>query len=259
LTCPARIERLFEVPSARCLSLLAPLLAAWSVALPARAQLPIVTAEPEAETAPSVEAPPAPAPVPAVPAALPTPTAPEVVVPAKAELITQGPPPIADDDDDDRPLEPKRAWYGWQTLVVDGAAFSALFIGAAINGSSGGGDDGGAFVAAGLLGYEFGPGIVHFVHRNPGRGFASFGVRLGMPLAGAVLGASLFSNCDGYRCQDEGAAAGLLLGMAGAIALDAAVFAYDDRKPRAASRTPTLLPMASLLPGRAWLGIAGSL
>jgi hypothetical protein len=109
------------------------------------------------------------------------------------------------------------------------------------------------------LGYEFGPGIVHFVHRNPGRGFASFGVRLGMPLAGAFLGASLFSNCDGYNCEQDGAGAGFLLGMAGAIAIDAAVFAYDDRRAPPTHVGPRLVPLASLRPGRAWVGFGGEL
>jgi len=238
---------------------------AWSVALPARAQLPIQVDEPEEPPVEATPLPPAPPPVePKVPLAPPAPTAPstetpQAVTPARAAVITQGPPPITDDDDDDdRPLEPRRVWYGWQTLVVDGAAFSTLLIGAAANGSSGG-DDGSALVGIGLLGYEFGPGIVHFVHRNPGRGFASFGVRFGMPLAGAVLGASLASNCDGYQCEGDGAAVGLLLGMAGAIALDAAVFAYDSRKPEPRGTLTTLMPVASLRPGRAWVGIAGSL
>jgi hypothetical protein len=262
LTCSTLTETLSRLPLAFRIKFLASLLAACSVALPVRAQLPIVTDESEATPAGDAPplTPPAEPPAPPSPPAAPDPTRPEVVTPAKAEVIKLGAPPIADDDDDDdRPLEPRRVWYGWQTLVVDGAAFSTLLIGAVANGSSGSGDGGSTLVGIGLLGYEFGPGIVHFVHRNPGRGFASFGVRLGLPLAGAVLGASLSSNCDGYRCEEGGAGAGLILGMLGAIALDAAVFAYDTRKPPPRGTTTTLMPVASLLPGRAWLGVAGSL
>jgi hypothetical protein len=172
------------------------------------------------------------------------------------EVIGFGQHPYGDDDDELPALVPRRTWYGWQTLLVDGVALSAVLLGAGLDRA---GNDGGVVTAFGLLGYELGPGIVHFVHRNPGRGFASFGVRLGMPLAGAFLGASFSSNCDGYRCEEDGAAAGFLLGMAGAIAIDAAVFAYDDRRPRAQRAALGLVPLASLQPGRAWIGFGGEL
>jgi hypothetical protein len=174
-------------------------------------------------------------------------------------VIGFGQHPYDDDDDEPPAMAPRRTWYGWQTLIVDGAALSALLLGAAIDGS---GTDGGNVALLGLLGYEFGPGIVHFVHRNPGRGFASFGVRLGMPLTGAFLGASVSSNCDGYRCEADGAALGFLLGMAGAIAIDAAVFAYDERRPsaeRATRASSSWAPLVSVQPGRAWVGVGGRL
>lgn len=235
------------------------LAAVTSTSLPVCAQLPLVSVEgeptpPPAESAPVEDASPpvvAPAPGPS-PAASP-------LAPAKAGVIGFGQHPYAYDDDADlAALAPKRTWYGWQTLAVDGASLSAVLVGAALDRRDSG-PDGGVVTALGLLGYELAPGIVHFVHRNPGRGFASFGVRLGMPLAGAVLGASLASNCDGYNCEEDGAAVGLLLGMAGAIAIDASVFAYDDRRPQATRATPRVVPLASLQPGRAWLGLGGEL
>lgn len=194
----------------------------------------------------------------------PAPPSAEVVpppAPARADVIGFGQHPYDDDEDDEHPLglAPRRTWYGWQTLVVDGAALSAILLGAAIDGS---GRDGGDVALLGLLGYELGPGIVHFVHRNPGRGFASFGVRLGMPLTGAFLGASVSSNCDGFRCEEDGAALGFLLGMAGAIAIDAAVFAFDERRPRperTSGATRGLTPLVSVVPGRAWVGVGGRL
>lgn len=232
------------------------LLAVTTWSLPARAQLPVFLTDTE-EPAPP-EASPVAAPPPAVAAPPPAVAAPPPpLAPAKAEVIGFGQHPYDDDDDDVPAVGPRRTWYGWQTLIVDGASLSSVLLGASLERSSGSG--GGALVGAGLLGYEFGPGIVHFVHRNPGRGFASFGVRLGMPLAGAFLGASLFSNCDGYQCEGDGAGAGFLLGMVGAIAIDAAVFAYDDQRSRAPRAGPRLLPLASLRPGHAWLGIGGEL
>lgn len=248
------------------------LLAASSFAPEARAQLPVVAPESDVEPAavpavPAVPVAPAPAAVPVQapppaaaqpPVAVPSPASPLTLAPARAEVIAVGQHSYDDDDDDDDPsLAPRRVWYGWQTLIVDGASLSAVLLGAALD--QGSTSDGAPFAVVGLLGYELGPGIVHFVHRNPGRGFASFGVRLAMPLTGAFLGASVSSNCDGYQCESDGAAAGLLLGMAGAIAIDAAVFAYDDRRPRATRARPRLMPLASLVPGRAWVGLGGEL
>lgn len=233
---------------------LAPLL---SFARPAGGQIPVYRAEPDPLVIePAVAA--TPAPVAATPESAPAATPLPALPPARAEMISK--PARASDldyEDDETASEPapRRGWYGWQTLIVDGASLSALVLGAGL--SNGDGDAGG-LVALGLLGYEFGPGIVHFVHRNPGRGFASMGLRLGMPLAGAFFGASAASNCDGFLCEAEGAAAGLLLGMAGAIALDAALFAYDEQ-PVKSPRMGWWVPRLAVTPRRAWIGIAGSL
>jgi len=251
-------------PTARC-TLVGCFLALASLSWPAAAQLPLAAPEPEApsEDAPSVVAPsgvaePLPAPS-AFPNAAPSPAPPGARGPAKVVVIREPTPALDDDDDDDDvpALAPRRVWYGWQTLVVDAAGLSGLVLSAALSDSGASDSDVGALATFGLLSYELGPGIVHFVHRNPGRGFASFGMRLGLPLAGAFVGASVSSNCDGFLCEADGAAAGLLLGMGGAIAIDAAVFAYDDRRPSRARAK--LVPVASFVPGRAWLGLAGEL
>jgi outer membrane usher protein FimD/PapC len=110
---------------------------------------------------------------------------------------------------------------------------------------------------AGLLGYELAPGIVHFAHRNAGRAFASFGIRLGMPLAGAFLGGAAISDCSGDDCQATGIGLGFLLGMGGAIALDAALLAYESPEPR--RQAARVMPVVSLARGHAWLGLAGEL
>lgn len=252
------------------LALFASLAALFSYERPAAAQIPVFPA-PEAEpSAAPPESPPGattPAaaeplpPPPAAPEALPPPPVPPAgasspegaLAPRKAAIITRPtPPPANADDDADDQLDvdddaTQAHWYGWQTLIADGASLSALL--------AGGQEE--SLVALGLLGYEFAPGIIHFAHRNPGRGFASFGIRLGMPLAGAFIGAALASNCNDNLCEAGGAAVGLLAGMGGAIAIDAAVFAYDD--PKHPGRRVGLVPLVSLLPGRAWVGVAGQL
>jgi hypothetical protein len=182
--------------------------------------------------------------------------------PARTEVISaQRRTPIRDEEgDDDESDEPgptlgsRRHWYGWQTLTVDGASFTLLMLAGADGGRSS--DE---MATAALLGYGFGAGIVHFAHGNPGRGFASFGVRLGMPLAGAIVGAGLDSGCNSYLCEKNGAAIGLLLGMGGAIAIDAAVFAYDDPVPHADRHQLSLMPVVQLGRERALLGVSGQL
>jgi hypothetical protein len=49
-----------------------------------------------------------------------------------------------------------------------------------------------------------------------------------------------------------------LIGMAGAVALDAAVFAYDDAKPPF-GRHLGLVPLVSVTPRLAWFGVGGDL
>lgn len=163
------------------------------------------------------------------------------------------------DDHDDEPAGPQspseRSWYGWQTLTADGISLAVLLA----SGLSGGSDRvEGLLGSSALLGYGFAPGVIHFAHRNPGRGLASFGVRLGMPLVGAFVGATLASGCDGFLCEASGAGVGALLGIGGAIAIDAAVFAYEDARPTTSS-IPRLRPLFSVTRERAWIGMSGAL
>lgn len=210
---------------------------------------------PIATEAPLPPPPPAPAPSPAPPTASSPPA------PAKTDhLASQGAqlPAREEEEVDDADLRrPRRVWYGWQTLTADGASMLLLLAGAAAASSHAAGDSGDTMVTLGLVGYEFAPGIIHFAHGNPGRGFASFGIRLGMPIAGIILGAASASGCDGFECEAGGAALGLLLGMGGAMALDAAVFAYDD--PERASDAARVLPLVGVTSNAAWIGLGGRL
>ena len=257
----------------------------FSFASPCSAQLPLFVAEPTPPSAATpaaaptdTTAPAAPPDAPAAPAALPQPPEPPTgAVPAdtlsgpaaaKADVITERKPATAAHDDEadvddgagaEEPTE-RRRWYGWQTLVTDGISLSALVVGASIESRETGGPGGGttSLLWLGFLGYEAAPAVVHAAHRNPGRAFASMGIRLGMPLAGAFLGASLASDCNRNLCEAGGAGVGVLLGMAGAIAIDAAVFSYDDAK-RAPSRRAGLRPLIAWTPHSAWVGLGGAL
>jgi hypothetical protein len=254
-----------------------PLFAALGLSSRAVAQIPFTPAAPasagENVPAPGPSSPVAeagaPAALPAAPAApapsiAPLPPAAAQPAPAKADQLKE--PPVtaveaASDDDaaldeEDSSTEgPRRTWYGWQTLTADGISTLLFITGASLAGR---GDETGETLAwASLAGYEFAPGVVHFVHENPGRGFASFGIRLGLPLAGAFVGAAAASGCSGYECEAGGAGAGFLLGMGGAIAIDAAVLAYDYPQP--SRRAARVLPVVSVAPGRTFVGLAGEL
>lgn len=181
--------------------------------------------------------------------------------PAKAVMLTEQHSAVAAADEQVKPKSApvaRRTWYGWQTLAADAATLST-FVAVGVIGERGGSDEVAAPLSViGVLGYEFAPGIVHFAHRHPGRGFASFGIRLGLPLAGALLGASVTSGCNGFLCEAGGAAVGSLVGVGGAIAIDAAVFAYDDPLPDARART-SLVPLVVLTRERALFGLGGAL
>jgi len=246
-----------------------------SYAAPTLAQIPVFQTEsepepePEASVAPPAEPAPAPAPAGIVPAAPAPGLSSSRTPPAKTDVITvpQASSAEADDDDEteDARLGSRRKWYGWQTLAADGTSLAALTVAVVLsNRAARGSDQKGVSANAtglvwfGLLGYELGPGVIHFVHKNPGRGFASMGVRLGLPLAGAIVGAAAASSCSGFACEEGGAGLGIALGMAGAIALDAAVFAYEDpQKPN--PHGLALAPLLSLTPRQAWVGFGGNL
>ena len=103
-------------------------------------------------------------------------------------------------------FEPR--WYGWQTLMVDGAA---ILIASDVS----------------VPIYVLGGPIVHWSHGNVGRGFGSLGLRVGAPL---LLAAAFVGGCDGngdVGCLGLGALMGLLLGAGAAIAIDAAAIARD--------------------------------
>jgi hypothetical protein len=242
-------------------------LAALVLTAPARAQMPFAARETEAAADPATD----PA---ATPEAPTQPTPPPVVAepraetgqpaPAKADTLKQATAPSDEseeyfEDEAGSTERPKRKWYGWQTLVADGISTTVFF--AAFNDDDAGGDNTNEALAwAGIFGYELAPAVVHFAHKNPGRGFASMGIRLGMPLAGAFLGGAAASACHGQDCTSTGIGLGFLLGMGGAIAIDAALLAFDypESTARSARRAP-IVPLLSLSVRHAFIGVQGAL
>jgi len=151
-------------------------------------------------------------------------------------------------------------WYGWQTLATDGAAI-VLLAGTAIasDGAPAGPLETTGYVL-GTLSYAFGGPIVHFAHRNPGRGFASFGLRVPAPIITSLAAMGVYCGLEpGEYCGLIGvpfAGAAILA----AIAIDAAVFAYDEVPIDGTEhRTFRMLPLVSVTRHSASLGLAPAL
>ncbi len=137
----------------------------------------------------------------------------------------------------ERPVAERTVWYGGETLLLDGAT-TALFVGSGVTAGQGKANVAGVLALGGVTTYLFGPPIVHFAHGRIGPGFASFGLRLVLPLETAfdgflIGGLAASRDRDGYvdaTGPAVGAAIGLVAGMALSSAIDAALLAkYKTR------------------------------
>lgn len=118
--------------------------------------------------------------------------------------------------------EEATVWYGWETLVIDGASLMTMLASLALDSQ-----DGAVLYLVGAGGYLLGPPTVHWARGHGLRGLGSLGMRVAGPslvVAGAL-------NCridfDGGSCPGAWM---IVLGFAGipaAIAVDAAVLAYE--------------------------------
>jgi hypothetical protein len=131
-----------------------------------------------------------------------------------------------------------RRWYGWQTLTADGVSLTVVpVLGAAIGKQ----DDGGRIALATAASYVLVPGIIHLVHGRPGAAAGSVGLRVALPIGGALLGYAAGSG--GHDGEDAAGLAlvGFVLGGMGASALDAAVLSretiHEQAKEGDASRS----------------------
>lgn len=142
-------------------------------------------------------------------------------------------------------------WYGWQTLIVDG---SVVLASAVVGPTS---DSFSATSALFLGGYLLGGPIVHFAHGEVGKGFGSLGLRVVLPLAGGVTGGLIgvsTSDGDGFAALGSfagGASIGVLVGAAGAILIDVAALAHEEKIVEEPARSGLrLVPSAGYDPRR---------
>jgi hypothetical protein len=94
---------------------------------------------------------------------------------------------------------PKRRWYGWQTLAMDGAA---LGLGALALGTYDGRGTGGALLGSAAISYyALGAPALHLLRDHPGKAVASLSLRVGLP--GLALGFGKLSQPEGCPASDE--------------------------------------------------------
>jgi hypothetical protein len=119
--------------------------------------------------------------------------------------------------------ETKTRWYGWQTLLLD-VTSAGIGLGGGAAGSS-------ALGAIGGVGYVFAPPILHAFHGRPWMTLLDLGMRLGLPIIGAVIGnatcgSSSSSSDSGFGCVGP-LVGGFFVGIGVAVVLDAAALSWE--------------------------------
>lgn len=139
---------------------------------------------------------------------------------------------VVNDDSPPSPStrRPTSHWYGWQTLIADGAALATTAVAP----------------VGGLALYCTGAPIVHLAHGRIKNAGLSVGLRVAGPFVGGLIGYGIGRAGDGDRGVSYGTAIlaflGLVGGGVGAIVVDHAVIAREpvneDDKPATASARP---------------------
>lgn len=152
---------------------------------------------------------------------------------AVSVLVTLGAAPRAHAE------EPARErWYGYQTMAVDATAIGLLAATGAIP------EGAQPWMAGGAIGlYALGPAVVHGANARGGAGLGSFGMRLGLPIVGALMGLGIGASSS-FKGLFELAGAGAFVGALTAMVLDAAFLARKTvpAEPGAPS-TPSALSL----------------
>lgn len=211
---------------------------------------PATPSSPAVSPATSSAAPSAPAtpPPPQAPAARPP--APPQAYPFPSSIYAPPtPPPLATATPPAAPPTVRR-WYGWQTLIADGASLAFALAGSQEN-SNRSSDNSEVLLGLGAAGFALGAPIIHWSHGHVGKGFLSLGLRVGTPLVAYKL------LSDGLEHEGEGRfALGLLLLLGwipASISIDAAVIAREN-VPAKVTLTPLLAPTR----GGGTLGLGGT-
>jgi len=147
-------------------------------------------------------------------------------------------------------------WYGWQTLLVDGAALSTVVGGFWLRPAN---QDWSVVSIAGIGAWALGAPVVHWAHGRTGVGFASLGLRFGLPALGALI--ALTPSCSGGECSGQALALAFGLTLIPApMVLDATWLARERQSAGAAGTAREGVewtPYINAFGDRRMLGVSG--
>lgn len=163
------------------------------------------------------------------------------------------------------PVATESYWYGWQTLIVDGASIGTMAIGGAAP----------PLALVGFGGYLIGPAFVHGANGNSRGAGLSIALRATLPLLGGLIGYASAGRCtdtDPEHKQFFGpcflhgfaeAGIGVVVGATLAIVIDTAAIARGERavesKPGdGRARVTGVAPSYDPKTGTAGLGLGGT-
>jgi hypothetical protein len=154
-------------------------------------------------------------------------------------------------------------WYGWQTLLADGAALSLVVGGASLQSNKTAQTGGGLLAVGGALTYVLGGPIIHVVNERALTGLASLGLRVGVPVGGTLLGAiggsAVCRDSSGnWICALVGGVIGFSVGILGAVIVDASVLARKPVAPAKEQQSVRWIPDLSLSPTGGSAGVRGT-
>ncbi|HEX4420797.1 MAG TPA: hypothetical protein VH165_22935 [Kofleriaceae bacterium] len=145
--------------------------------------------------------------------------------------------------------------YRWQLAMADLGTVALMF-----SGSDAG-------LLGGVMAYTLVAPTIHLAHDEGSRAAGSLGLRVGLPLLGALAGAVLIRpisgpsqsgcfDCGGDDTTFAGAAVGVLAGMATAMVIDDLVLG----RPRVTHKHTSFVvaPRVSVAPQQTTFGLAGS-
>jgi hypothetical protein len=124
--------------------------------------------------------------------------------------------------------EQERQWYGAPIVAIDAAAFTLIVLGGVAFHPED--EYGEALRHAGVATYFAGGPLVHWARGHSRRGFASLGLRAGLPIGAALFAGGIGLGIDtasGSKTAETAAGAAAALGILAAPVLDAAVLAWE--------------------------------
>jgi hypothetical protein len=150
--------------------------------------------------------------------------------------------------------DPPSYWYGGQTLIADGIALG-LWVTSGVMVAL---DDDVISQPIGALGsltFLVVPPIIHFEHAQTGKGLASLGLRLALPVAAILFVYATSDGCHEALCEVPIASVGLAL-LLSPILIDALI-AYAPLPVVQPTPSTSLTPMFTLVGGAPRFGLRG--